>query len=51
VLTADPGFGQRVLRLGLCAVPDENALPATLARLETIALEPEEHETPPRRAA
>jgi membrane glycosyltransferase len=51
VLTADPGLGRRAARTGLCAIPDELALPATLARLEAIGLEPGEHETPPRRAA
>ncbi len=56
VLSADPGLGRRLARLGLCAVPDELALPPSLARLETMPLAPAkdgagEHETPPRRAA
>jgi membrane glycosyltransferase len=51
VLTAHPRFGHWAARLGLCAVPDEVALPETLRRLDQIATASDLRDTPPQRAA
>jgi membrane glycosyltransferase len=51
VLTAHPRFGHWAARLGLCAVPDEVALPQTLRRLDQIAAANDLRDTPPQRAA
>ncbi|HSF96603.1 MAG TPA: glucans biosynthesis glucosyltransferase MdoH [Thermohalobaculum sp.] len=49
VLTAHPAFGAWASRLGLCAVPDEVALPPTLQRLQQAGAE--QPEASPKQAA
>ena len=51
VLTAHPRFGRWAGRLGLCATPDEVAMPETLARLDRMAGNGARRDAPPRKAA
>jgi membrane glycosyltransferase len=52
VLTAGPAFGRWAARTGLCAIPDELALPPTLSRLEALAAAPvPAADAPPLKAA
>jgi membrane glycosyltransferase len=51
VLTAHPRFGRWAGRHGLCAIPDEIRLPATLRRLDQSGEAGERRDAPPQRAA
>jgi len=51
VLSASPGFGRWAARTGLCAIPDEIALPPTLGCLDALAAEPISDDAPPQKAA